>query len=304
MDNHQRLRCMEVCICVADAGNFSEAARLLGTSQPSVSRQIAQLEDDIGLRIFQRTTRKLALTEAGSIYLDSIRQAVSGVENAHQSIARFNSEASGVLKVGAPLLWAELKIAPHLAEFLTLYPKVNIELICTDTHQDIIHDQLDLVIRIGVMKDSAYIAAPLGKVRMVLCATPQYLTHHGTPTHPHDLKDHQCIIYETLNEWIFTQPTKATIAEPITQTVSGKLRTNSVPVILNTLQQHMGITLIPEPLVRDLLNTGQLVELMPNYEGSLKHLGVEHAFALYPNRKHLAAKTKAFLAFIKRKFIH
>lgn len=309
MDNHQRLRCMEVCVCVADSGSFSAAARVLGTSQPSVSRYITLLENDIGLRIFQRTTRKLSLTEAGSLYLQTIRKLIHDVENAYESISGFNEEASGVLRIGAPLLWAELKIAPHLAEFLQLYPKVTIELLCADAHQDLVDDQLDLVIRVGVMQDSSYVASPLGKVRMVLCASPQYLAQYSHPTIPSHLAEHSCLVYGAMHEWCFearsiknTTTLVQSSQQKVIQSVDGKLRTNSVSVLLSALQQHLGVTLIPEPLVRDLLATGQLVELMPDYKKSLKHLGVEDAFALYSNRKHLAAKTKVFLAFIKRKF--
>lgn len=297
MENSQLLGCMQIFIAVVDSGSFSASARRLGISQPSVSRQVNALEEHLGVRLIQRTTRRLSLTEAGQIYYEKARQIHADVLDAGQAIAGFKEKPSGVLKIAVPHTWAETTIAPHLGEFLSQYPDIILDIECNDFFQDIIMDRLDLVIRIGTLIDSSYIAVPLTKVRLVLCASSEYLAQYGTPRTPADLQNHNCIIFEKYDQWLFND------ARQIQQiNITGTLRTNTVSMMLSALQQNIGISLLPDTLIKPLLQSGQLLDIMPTQNFSIKNLPIEQVFALYSNRKHLAAKVRVFIDFFKEKF--
>ena len=187
-------------------------------------------------------------------------------------------------------------IAPHLQKFLNLYPDISLDLECNDRFQELISDRLDLVVRVGTLTDSSYIAVPLAPVRLILVATPEYLNKHEAPRTPSDLNQHQCILFENHDQWTFKLNKQ-------TQTinVNGALKSNTVTVMLSALQQHLGICLLPDILLKPLLQHGQVVPVLPQYCITLPHLPVEQLYALYPNRKHLPAKVRAFVDFFKEK---
>jgi len=297
MENSQLLGSMQTFISVADSGSFSESARRLGLSQPSISRQINNLEEYLGVRLLQRTTRSLSLTEAGQIYYEKARQIQQDVEEASQSITGFKETPSGTLKISAPYTWTETKITPYLAEFLQQYPDLKIDIECNDSFQDMIEERLDLVIRVGILKDSSFIAVPFGKIHMVMIATPAYLQQHGIPKTATDLQNHNCILFEDFKHVILTD-------ENCTQdvTISGNVAANSVPVMISAVLQNMGITILPDLLVNHLLKSGEITEIMPEVKIEMKDLPIDQVFALYSNRKHLPAKVRAFLDFFRPRF--
>ncbi len=297
MENSHLLGSMQVFISVADSGGFSESARRLGLSQPSVSRQVNSLEEYLGIRLLQRTTRRVSLTEAGQLYYEKARQIQRDVIEAGQCISGFKETPSGVLKISAPYTWTDAKITPFLGEFFEQYPEIKLDIECNDSFQDMIEDQLDLVIRVGVLKDSSYIAVPLGKVRLVLCATPYYLEQHGTPKTPTDIQNHNCIVFEDFNQLLFSGSTGMRQID-----IAGSVRSNTVTVMLSAARQHIGITLLPDLLINDLLQSGELVDVMPGVDISIKNLPIDQIFALYSNRKHLPAKVRVFLDFFRPRF--
>lgn len=295
-DNTNLLACMEVFIEVADSRSFSEAARRLGISQPSVSRQIGALEANLGVRLLQRTTRRISLTEAGEIYYKKARQIQREVIEAGNSISDFKKSASGLLKIGAPIGWTEIKIAPYISEFMAAHPDIELDIIATDDMQDVVEERLDLVLRVGALHDSSYVAQSLGKVVLVLCATPEYFKKHGTPLVPSDLLEHNCIVFDHSFQWAFKDQKTEQVIE-----VSGKVNTNMVAVMIAMTMQHMGITLLPIQLLREQLASGELVEIFPDYTIYYPQLDVKEVFVLYSNRKHLPAKVKAFIDFYRDK---
>ncbi|VAW55736.1 Transcriptional regulator, LysR family [hydrothermal vent metagenome] len=297
MLNNQLLGSMHVFISVADSGSFSESARRLGLSQPSVSRQINNLETHLGVRLLQRTTRKLSLTEAGQIYYEKARQIYRDVLEADQSVRGFKESPSGLLRISAPHTWNETRITPHIGEFLQIYPNVNLEIECNDSVQDIIEDRLDLVIRVGYLKDSSYIAIPLAKIRMVLCATPDYIQQHGTPKTASDLQNHNFIYYEDYKQFVCSDKHGDKLIH-----INGSVSSNTVSIMLSALRQNIGISLIPDLLIGDCLQSGKLIDLMPEATFKIKNLPIDHIYALYSNRKHLPAKVRAFLDFYREKF--
>ncbi len=312
MDNSHILKCMQVFVSVADSGGFSESARRLGVSQPSVSRQVNALEEYLGVRLLQRTTRRLSLTEAGQVYCAKARQILRDVTEASQSIAGFKDTASGLLRIGAPLVWTDLKITPYLSEFLELHPEIELDIQCTEVIQDVVDEGLDLVIRVGPLTDSSYVAVPLAKIQMRLCASAKYLALHGIPLTPRDLLPHNCIVYNSNDEWEFyanaqqhshLKSSKQKLKNQMqTIQVTGNINTNVVTVMLTALKHNMGISLLPDLLVNDLLQTEELVRLMPTYDIKVKNLDLQQIFVLYSNRKYLPAKTRAFIDFYRDKF--
>ena len=295
-ENTNLLACMEVFIQVADSRSFSEAARRLGVSQPSVSRQISALESNLGVRLLQRTTRRLSLTEAGEIYYNKARQIQREVIEAGNSIAAFKQTASGLLKIGAPIGWTEIKIAPYLSEFMAAHPDIELDIMATDDIQDVVEERLDLVLRVGALHDSSYVAQSLGKIVLVLCATPAYFEQHGKPSTPADLLKHNCIVFDNSNQWSFKNNKTEQVIE-----VNSKVNTNMVAVMISMTLQHMGIMLLPVQLIRQQLASGELTEIFHDYTILYPQLDVKEVFVLYSNRKHLPAKIKAFIDFFREK---
>jgi len=272
-ENAHLLAYMDVFIQVADSGSFSEAARRLGISQPSVSRQVGALEESLGIRLLQRTTRRMSLTEAGEIYYRQVRQIQRDVIEAGNSISAFKETPSGLLKIGAPVGWTEIIIAPYLGEFMRAYPDIELDIQCTDMIQDIVEDRLDLVLRVGPLLDSSYVAQPLSKV-----------------------KQHNCIMFNSNNQWAF----KRGGSEQLIQ-VRGRVNTQMVSVMISMALQHMGVMLLPVQLIRRALASGELVEIFADYSVCYSQLGAMDVFVLYSNRKYLPAKVRAFIDFFRGK---
>lgn len=297
MQNNQLLGSMQVFISVADSGSFSESARRLGLSQPSISRQINNLETHLGVRLLQRTTRRLSLTEAGQIYYEKARQIHLDVLEAGQSISGFKDTPSGLLKISAPHSWTETRIAPHMSEFLKKYPQIKLDIECNDMFQDIVEDRLDLVIRVGDLKDSSFIAIPLSDIRLVLCATPKYIKKNSTPKTVSDLQNHNFIYFENYKKINITDKTGQHLIN-----ISGTVSSNMVSIMLSAILQNIGIAVLPDLLINDLLKNGKLLDIMPEAKFSIKNLPINQVYALYSNRKHLPAKVRAFLDFYRTKF--
>ncbi len=297
MQSSQHLKAMQIFISVADSGSFSESARKLGLSQPSVSRQINNLETHLGVRLLQRTTRQLSLTEAGQIYYERARQIHRDVLEADQSIRGFTDTPSGLLRISAPHTWNEILIAPQIGDFLQRYPDIKLEIECNDFIQDIIEDRLDLVIRVGFLKDSSYIAVPLADIRMVLCATPTYIQQFGPPKTTSDLQNHNFIYYGHFKEFICSNQNEEKVIH-----IQGSINSNTASIMLSALLQHIGICLLPDLLIHDQLKTGKLIELMQDIRFTIKDHPVEKIYAIYSNRKHLPAKVRAFLDFFRNQF--
>lgn len=297
MESSQLLGSIDVFISVADSGSFSESARRLSLSQPSVSRHVSSLEEYLGIRLLQRTTRRMSLTEAGHVYYSKARQIQKDVIEANQSLNGFKDTPSGLLKIGAPYNFTETKICPHLSEFLQTYPDIKLDIECNDKLQDIVEDQLDLVIRIGELTDSSYIATTFGKVGMIMCATPTYLEKYGTPKTATDLQNHNFIVYENYKQLLLTDNNGTQEV-----TISGSFKSNIDTVMLSATLQHIGITVLPDMFINDLIKQGQLINIMPQFEVDVKNLLINRIFALHSNRKHQPAKVRAFLDFFKSRF--
>ena len=297
MDDGYLFGAMRVFISVADSASFSESARQLGMSQPSVSRQINSLEEYLGVRLLHRTTRKISLTEAGSIYYEKARHIQRDVKEASQSISGYTETPSGLLRVSAPYTWTDSILSPHLSEFLTQYPEIKLDIECNDQFQDIIEDQLDVVIRVGVQKDSSFIAVPFGSIKVIVCATPEYVAQYGKPKTPVDISNHNFILFEDYNEISFSDG-----EDKYQISLTGTVSANMVSVMISAVKQHIGLTVLPDLIVKRLIDSGELVDVMPGFKIEIKNLPMDEVFALYSNRRHLPSKVRVFLDFFKQKF--
>jgi DNA-binding transcriptional LysR family regulator len=193
----------------------------------------------------------------------------------------------------------EAKIAPHLGEFLSLYPEIKLDIQCNDHIQNMVEERLDLVIRVGRASDSSYIAIPFSKVKIVLCASPEYFEKKGRPKTLADLNNHNFITYDKLNTL-----TLAKEGEQQEIPMQGSLSMNSVAAMISTAKQGVGLIAIPDLLLQQDLQQQLLIQIFPDYHMDIKGLAVEQAFAMYSSRKQMPAKVRAFLDFYKVKFNH
>ena len=299
MEDGHLLASMQAFINVVESGSFSESARRLGLSQPSVSRQVNTLESQLGVRLLQRTTRSLSLTEAGQIYYEKAKHIQRAVTEASQAISGFKDSPSGLLRISVPHTWAEAKIVPHLGEFLSLYPEIKLEIQCNDHIQDMVEERLDLVIRVGRANDSSYIAIPFSKVKIILCASPRYFEQQGRPKTIADLNNHNFITYDKFNKLVLSKE-----GDQQEIPMQGPLSMNTVAGIICAAKQGIGLIAVPDLLLNKDLKQNLLIQIMPDYHIDIKGLAVEQAFAMYSSRKQMPAKVRAFLDFYKVKFNH
>ena len=286
---------IQVLVEVVRSGSFVGAADVLGMSKAAVSRHVGELEARLGVRLLQRTTRRLALTEAGQIFHARSKDILDSVSEAEDEISTQSGTASGLLRISAPVTFGIRHLAPLWGEFRQRHPKVTLDITLADRVVDLIEEGYDLAIRIGRLSSSTLVSRHLATTRMVLCASPGYLERHGRPRHPHDLAEHVVLAYSywsTGDEWHFAGPDG-----PVSVRTHPCLSTNSGDTCRATALADQGIILQPSFLVDEDLAAGTLMHLMPEYRAG--ELGI---YAIYPTRKHIPAKVKALLDFLSERF--
>jgi DNA-binding transcriptional LysR family regulator len=287
---------MEAFVRVAEAGSFSEAARRLGWSKSVVSRQVSALETRLGARLFQRTTRSLALTEVGEAYFERCSRILADIDEADTSVSSLQAAPRGRLRISAPVSFAVRHLAPLLPLFLDAYPQVDIDLALNDRMVNLVEEGFDLAVRIGKLEDSSLISRQLAVSRRVLCASPDYLRRMGVPKTPDDLAGHCCLSYSNLNpsdEWQFV--TADGRRWPVT--VHGRMRVNNGDVLREAALAGVGLTIAPSFLCGCDLQAGRLVSLLADY---IRQDGAIHA--VYPHARHLSPKVRAFIDFLVEQF--
>jgi len=284
-----KLEDMDVFARVVTAGSLSAAGRELGLSPAGVSKRLKRLEDALGTRLLQRTTRQISLTEAGQSYFDRIGPLLAGIEEAENFVSRRADSARGTLKVSAPTSFGRLHIAPHINAFMRTYPDVAINLQLSDEYVDLVGEGFDLAIRIGELSDSSLVARKLAGVRRVLCASPEYLESHGTPDNLADLTSHVCLPPHINDIWKLEGPNGLVTYHP-----AGPLKTNSSEVIREAVIGGAGIALRSTWDVGPELASGKLVQVLPVYEGT-RDIGI---YALFASRQYLPAKIRVFIDFL------
>ena len=274
-------------------GSLSAAAQLLGISRSSVSKQLAALEGKIGSRLFNRTTRKIVLTEVGR----QVLQEAYKVERALQTIEHISEDSQSViagdLNVTCASAQGRVHLVPLITKFLAHYPKVNLNLQLDDRFVDMVATNLDVAIRVGFLPDSTLIARKLGDLSGVLCASPEYLSNAPPLQTPADLLHHPCLFYRNskvaMNAWSFSSDEGEQSV-----TVSGPLSINDSGALISAALAHAGVLLIDKGLLGDTIRDGQLVPILPGYR-SIQNLPM---YVVYPEREFIPAKTRALVDFL------
>ncbi|MGD9784679.1 MAG: LysR family transcriptional regulator [Hyphomicrobiaceae bacterium] len=280
---------LEIFSRVARTANMSAAGREMGLSPAVVSKRISLLEERLGARLFQRTTRHLTLTETGEGYFKRVVDILSLIEEAEDFVNRRNTRPRGVLKVTAPTAFSRLHIAPYLPDFLSRYPDVELELHLTDNIVDIIRDGFDVAIRIGELRDSSLVARKLAPDHRVMCATPTYLDTAGRPKSLAELDSHNCLLAGAQDMWRLEGPEGTSQIR-----VKGNLRSNSADLVRQGLLDGMGIALRSTWDVGQELRSGALEVVMPQYRG----VSAVAIFAVYPCREFMPSKVTVFIEFL------
>lgn len=290
----QNLTDIAIFVKVVELSSFTAAAEALESSQPVVSKAVTRLEEKLGARLLNRTTRRLSLTEAGSeLYRRSVR-ALQEIENAELEVARFQTEPRGTLRVAAPMSFSILHLGPVINAFLEKFPAVTVELSMDDRQVDLIEEGYDLAIRIGRLQDSNLVARKITPCRQVMCASPAYLKKRGTPERPEDLLEHNCIVYSnTAHEWRLVDADGETHIVPIT----GTLHSNSGLVNRAAALAGAGIVLLPTFYMADEIRAGTLKPVLCKFKP--QDLAI---YALYPERRNLTPKLRAFIDFLAATF--
>ncbi|MCB9766126.1 MAG: LysR family transcriptional regulator [Alphaproteobacteria bacterium] len=283
----EQLNGMVVFVKVVQEGSFSAAARALDMPKSTVSRQISRLEDHLGVRLLNRTTRSLHLTDLGTAYFERAERIVTDIEEAEEAVTQMQAVPRGPLRVTAPLTFGTLFLGDLVADFLVRYSDVRLDLVLTDRKADIIDEGFDLAVRAGTLQDSSLIARKLGAAPRVVCASPDYLARRGRPTRPEDLRDHDCLRYgyeATGSSW--------KLSEGVVVQVNGPLVANNGELLRKAAVRGLGVCLLPRFMVGPDLVYGRLIPLLEDFTD--RSGGV---YALYPHNRHLSAKVRAFVDF-------
>lgn len=260
-----RLRQLELFAAAAERLSFSGAARALGVSPAAVSAAVASLEKKWDVRLFDRTTRNVALTDTGRALLERSRRALREIELAETIAQNAGHQVRGTLRVSAPVSYGLKKLAPLFVDFLKQNPEVELLLDLTDRRVDLLSEGYDLAIRVGHKLAPGLVARKLAGQRLILCASPEYLGRYGAPDQPQDLADHRCLVFTPrtpVGRWSFTGPNKANR----TVTVTGPFASDNGEVLQVAAHDGLGITLAPDFLVEGDLASGALVELLPQWQ--------------------------------------
>jgi len=281
----------EVFFRVVEAKGFGAAARRLETTPASVSRRVKGLEQRLGVRLLQRTTRKLSLTEAGERYFSEGGRLLRELDELEQALSAAALEPEGELRIVAPMSFGQRRLAPIAARFAALHGKLRISLLLEDRESDLLDAGADLAIRIGYPADSSMIARAIAPVARHVCASPAYLQRRGYPKIPEDLLQHDCLHYNLISEreeWTFRgDDGERSLA------IRGRFCSNNGDVLAEAAVEGLGIALLPDFIVEAHLAAGRLIKVLEDSARAPMTL-----FALYPSRQHVPAKTRKFLEFL------
>ena len=280
---------------VVEAKSFSEAAKRMKASKSRVSKAITKLERELGVRLLNRSTRGLSLTEVGAAFYEHCRRIIEEAEEATQLVTQLHSEPRGVLKVSTSVAFGTLHIAPALPEFLARYPDLGVDMTITDRLVDLVEEGYDVAIRIVHEPALNFVARELAPVHRVVCATPDYFKRHGVPQTPEDLRQHNCLHYTHFSaqgEWHFTSR-----RGPISVPLSGNLRINDDEALSQAVLGGLGIALLPTFIIGQELQSGRLQAVLSDYVPLERRI-----FAVYLQSIHLPAKVRAFIDFLRARF--
>lgn len=276
---------------VVETGSFVQAADRLDTTSASISRKVSALEDDLGVRLFQRTTRRVNLTEAGERYYQDIDNIFDALEEAHDRVSQSSSLVTGELKLAAPMSFGLEILSPLIPKLLAEQPDLSIDLRLEDTQTDLLSNGIDLALRIGTLSDSSLIATKLGEISFGYFASPCYLKQNGEPQDLQDLNDHHCLHYSLISrasEW-------GTAAIPVE--TRGRLSVNNGEALCEAAKQGVGVVALPRFIVARALEQGDLLEILQGCP-----VRRESVYAVRVSRNYTPRKVREAIDFFQREF--
>lgn len=287
-----RFTALRVFRNVAELGSFAEASRQLGLSPAAISKNISELESHLGVRLFNRTTRRMSQTDAGNQYYQHIAHILDELEEADGSLSEMQFNPRGQLRVTAPLTSSLILLSKAIPRFLEAYPDLTLDLRLDDRRIDIVEEGFDIALRVsGNLQDSSLIAKKLLDLDYVVCGAPSYFERFGRPETPQDLRKHNCVQFtlsDRINEWEFKK------GEQLTRVVtSGRYRVTSSIAVRDALLAGFGLSLTPLIFVRDEIERGSLVTVLNDWPATQTTL-----YAMYPSKRHVSAKVRAFVDFV------
>lgn len=283
-----RLYLMTVFVAVAEEESFAGAARRLGMSPPAVTRAIASLEDRLGVKLLNRTTRYVRATDAGERYLDDARRVIAAADEADEAAVGINAEPRGHMTITAPVLFGRMYIMPGIVDYLRAYPDTTVSALFLDRVVNMLEEGVDVGIRIGELSDSSYRALRVGHVRRVICASPAYLKKNGIPQTPQDLKQHEVIVASSLSqsvEWRFVDQ-----GEPVAVRIKPRLTVSSNDGAIEAAVQGLGVTRLMSYQVAPLLAAGKLKIVLSEFESPKVPIHIIHR-----EGRHASTKMRAFI---------
>ena len=286
---------MRTFLAVVQEGSFTAGARRLGMSTALASKYVVRLEERLGVRLLNRTTRSLTLTESGRAYFDRSREVLSDFDDLEEGVKGHGRVPTGNLVVSAPVTFGEMYLTGALSDFLVRNDALSIDLRLSDRFVNLIDEGIDVAIRIGELMDSGLVARRLAMMRAILCASPDYLDKAGQPVHPDELAGMACILDRNSRNpgtLVFKDRGKA-----VQVAISGRFAVNSAAAVRAMLLAGHGIASVPLFAVADDLRAGRLIHLLPDFP--LPEFGI---YALYPHNRHLAAKVRVFVDFCVQQF--
>ncbi len=276
---------------VVERQGFTAAAKMLGVTASAVSKQVSQLENELGARLINRTTRSLSLTEVGAAYYEQTKDIVTALERAETVVTELTGKPRGLLRVHIPVGFGQIHLSGVLPGFLARYPEVTLDVTVLEDHVDLVEAGIDAAVRIGGRQDSSLIRRRLAPNRRLLCASPAYLAAHGTPETPGDLARHNCLTHSPEGphgEWVFTDGGHEHAVR-----LRGSVRTNSFAVLRDAALAGAGIVRLAGYLIGEDLRAGRLISVLDQYVAQDAEISV-----VYPTRRHLSPKVRAFVDYL------
>ena len=287
---------MQAFVAVVDAGSCVRGADALDLSKSVVSRVVSELEQRLGVRLLQRTTRRLSLTREGELFYERCKDLLSGMQDAETEVRQHAGEVMGELRVSAPVTFGLMHLAPLWPRFMAQHPRLLLDVTLGDRLVDLVDEGYDLAVRIAQLPNSSLVSRRLAATRLILCASPRYLAEHEALTHPTDIARHPVFAYKLLatgEQWHFEGP-----QGPIVVKINPRMRSNSGDSCCEAALQHQGLVLQPAFLVGEHLRSGALVEVLPAFRST--ELGI---YAVYPSRQQLAPKVRRMVDFLADAFL-
>lgn len=286
-----KLAGLRAFVKVVELGSFSEAGRQLRLSRSAISKYVAELENDLGVQLLNRTTRRASPTENGQAYFERAVAILADLDAADRSVAHLQSTPRGLLRVNAPMSFGTIKLGPAIADFMARYPELQIQFVLNDEHVDPVQEGLDVTLRIAELESSSLIARKIVAIERVVCAAPDYLARRGTPAHPNELREHDCLTYgflSTGNQWKLSGPDGEHWVQP-----RWKLCANNAEVLCDAAVKGCGIAILPVFIAAEDLERGALRAILADYKPPPLAL-----YAVYPPTRHLALKVRLFIDFL------